>query len=78
MSGSGDRIVGDMCRTSDLTKPLWRLCDSLGPALSPAYSAPSWLAGRVPLKIVFLLVRRVLGLAVLVFRTDLARRMPNY
>jgi putative transposase len=31
------------------------------------------LAGRVPLKIVYLLVRRVLGLAVLVFRTDLAK-----
>jgi len=34
---------------------------------------PSWLAGRVPLKIIYLLVRRVLGLAVLVFRTDLAK-----
>src|ERR1035438_107188 len=34
---------------------------------------PSWLAGRMPLKIVYLLVRRVLGLAVLVFRTDLAK-----
>jgi protein-S-isoprenylcysteine O-methyltransferase Ste14 len=31
------------------------------------------LAGRVPLKIVYLLVRRVLGLAVLVFRTDLTK-----
>jgi hypothetical protein len=31
------------------------------------------LAGRVPLKIVYLLVRRVLGLVVLVFRTDLAK-----
>jgi putative transposase len=31
------------------------------------------LAGGVPLKIVYLLVRRVLGLAVLVFRTDLAK-----
>jgi transposase len=31
------------------------------------------LAGRVPLKIVYLLVRRVLGLAVLVFRADLAK-----
>jgi len=31
------------------------------------------LAGRVPLKIIYLLVRRVLGLAVLVFRTDLAK-----
>jgi hypothetical protein len=31
------------------------------------------LAGRVPLKIVYLLVRRVLGLAVLVSRTDLAK-----
>jgi putative transposase len=30
------------------------------------------LAGRVPLKIIYLLVRRVLGLVVLVFRTDLA------
>jgi hypothetical protein len=35
------------------------------------------LAGRMPLKIVYLLVRRVLGLAVLVFRTDPAK-MPNY
>jgi hypothetical protein len=34
---------------------------------------PSWLAGRVPLKIIYLLVRRVLGLVVLVFRTDLAK-----
>ena len=34
---------------------------------------PSWLAGRVPLKIIYRLVRRVLGLAVLVFRTDLAK-----
>jgi len=42
-------------------------------ALSPACSAPSWLAGRVPLKIVYLLVRRVLGRAVLVLRTDLAK-----
>jgi putative transposase len=33
----------------------------------------SWLAGRVLLKIVYLLVRRVLGLAVLVFLTDLAK-----
>jgi hypothetical protein len=31
------------------------------------------LAGRVPLKIIYLLVRRVLGLVVLVFRTDLAK-----
>ena len=32
-----------------------------------------WLAGRVLLMIVYLLVRRVLGLAVLVFRRDLAK-----
>jgi putative transposase len=32
-----------------------------------------WLAGRVLLKIVYLLVRRVLGLFVLVFRRDLAK-----
>jgi hypothetical protein len=31
------------------------------------------LAGRVPLEIIYLLVRRVLGLAVLVFHTDLAK-----
>ena len=31
------------------------------------------MAGRVPLKIVYLLVRRVLGRAVLVLRTDLAK-----
>ena len=31
------------------------------------------MAGRMPLKIVYLLVRRVLGLVVLVFRTDLAK-----
>ena len=43
------------------------------PVLSSAFSALSWLAGRVPLKIVYLLVRRVLGLAVLVFRTNLAK-----
>ena len=35
------------------------------------------MAGRVALKIVYLLVRWVLGRAVLVFRTDLAR-VPNY
>jgi hypothetical protein len=29
MPGSGDQIVGGMCRTSDLTKPLGKLCDSL-------------------------------------------------
>jgi putative transposase len=33
----------------------------------------SWLADRVLLKIVYLLVRRILGLAVLVSRTDLAK-----
>jgi len=33
----------------------------------------SWSAGRVPLKIVYLLVRRILSLAVLVFLTDLAK-----
>jgi putative transposase len=33
----------------------------------------SWLAGRVLLAIVYLLVRRVLSLAVLVFRKDLAK-----
>jgi hypothetical protein len=32
-----------------------------------------WLAGRVLLKIVYLLIRRLLGLAVLVFRKDLAK-----
>jgi putative transposase len=31
------------------------------------------LAGRVPLKIIYLLVRRVLGLVVLLFRADLAK-----
>jgi putative transposase len=34
--------------------------------------ARCWLADRVLLKIVYLLVRRLLGLAVLVFRKDLA------
>jgi hypothetical protein len=29
MSGSDDQIVGGMCRTSDLTKTLGKLCDSL-------------------------------------------------
>jgi putative transposase len=43
------------------------------PALSPADSTRSWLADRVLLKIVYLLVRRILGLAVLVPRTDLAK-----
>ena len=33
----------------------------------------SWLADRVLLKIVYLLFRRILGLAVLVPRTDLAK-----
>ena len=33
----------------------------------------AWLAGRMVLTIVYLLVRRVLGLAVLVFRRDLAK-----
>jgi hypothetical protein len=32
-----------------------------------------WLAGRVLIKIVYLLTRRILGLAVLVFRKDLAK-----
>src|SRR6266566_1448190 len=32
-----------------------------------------WLAGRVLLKIVYLLVRRILGLAVLLFRKDMAK-----
>jgi putative transposase len=40
---------------------------------SAAGSTRSWLAGRVLLKIVYLLVSRILGLAVLVFRTDLAK-----
>ena len=34
---------------------------------------PRWLAGRVLVKIVYLLTRRILGLAVLVFRKDLAK-----
>src|SRR5262249_47745305 len=42
-------------------------------ALSPADSTRSWLADRVLLKIVYLLIRRILGLAVLVSRTDLAK-----
>ena len=29
MSGSGDHIVGGMCRMPDLTKPFAELCDSL-------------------------------------------------
>jgi len=33
----------------------------------------SWLADRVLLKIVYMLVRRILGLAVLASRTDLAK-----
>ena len=40
---------------------------------SSACSARSWLAGQVLPKIAYLLVRRILGLAVLVFRTDLAK-----
>jgi hypothetical protein len=32
-----------------------------------------WLAGRVPLKVVYSLTRRILGLTVLVFRGDLAK-----
>jgi hypothetical protein len=43
------------------------------PALSLADSTRSWLADRVLLKIVYLLVRRILGLAALVSRTDLAK-----
>ena len=39
----------------------------------PAGLARCWLAGRVLLKIVYLLVRRILGLAVLVLRKDLAK-----
>jgi hypothetical protein len=42
-------------------------------ALSPAALTRRWLAGRVLLKIVYLLVRRALGLAVLVFREDRAK-----
>ena len=38
-----------------------------------AWQAPGWLACRVLLKIVYLLTCRVLGLAVLVFRSDRAK-----
>ena len=34
MSGSDDQIVGGMCRTSDLTKPIGKLCDSLDLAVA--------------------------------------------
>ena len=40
---------------------------------SPAARAWWWLAGLVLLKIVYLLVRRTVGLAVLVLRSDLAK-----
>jgi len=40
---------------------------------SPAGRARWWLAGRVLLKIVYLLVRRILGLAVLLFRKDMTK-----
>ena len=40
MSGSGELIVGGMCRTSDLTKPLGKLCDSL--ALDDAIKISRW------------------------------------
>src|ERR1039457_5230781 len=43
------------------------------PALSPAGVTRWWLAGRVLLKIVYLLTCRVLGVAVLVFRGDGAK-----
>jgi hypothetical protein len=43
------------------------------PALSPADSTRSWLADRVLLKIVYLMVRRILGSAVLLSRTDRAK-----
>jgi putative transposase len=39
----------------------------------PAGLARCWLAGRVLLKIVYLLVRRILGMVVVVFRGDWAR-----
>ena len=41
MSGSDDQIVGGMCRMPDLTKPLGKLCDSLGqtpPGQIPDYA----------------------------------------
>jgi hypothetical protein len=40
---------------------------------SPAATERWWLAGRVLLKIVYLLVRRILGLAVLLFRKDMTK-----
>ena len=43
------------------------------PAFSPAVVTWCWLACRVLLKIVYLLTCRVLGLAVLVFRSDRAK-----
>jgi len=48
-----------------------RLCGR--PALPPAGLTRWWLAGRVLLKIVYLLVHRMLGLPVLVFRGDVAK-----
>ena len=41
--------------------------------LLPAAVTRRWLAGRVLIKIVYQLARRILGLAVLVFRKDLAK-----
>src|SRR5260370_28579079 len=43
------------------------------PALSPADSTRAWLADRVLLKIIYVLVRRLLSLAVLMFRCDSAK-----
>ena len=45
----------------------------MSPALFVGWQAPGWLACRVLLKIVYLLTCRALGLAVLVFRSDLAK-----
>jgi len=43
------------------------------PALLPTWLTQWWLASRVLFKIVYLLTRKVLGLAVLLFREDRAK-----
>jgi hypothetical protein len=69
---SGTFRPEESTRTSRLTCAA-RILDWIADLRYRQQACGGWLAGRVLLKIVYLLVRRVLGLAVLVFRGDLAK-----
>src|ERR1019366_7776275 len=62
-------------RASGCLAVLWRpnTRSSACPAVSAAGPTQWWLAGRVPLKIAYLLMRWLFGLVVLVFRGDRAK-----